>query len=43
MKVTIPVKIKNAGVSIVTDLVNDDILLLLSKEVMKKANTQSDF
>ena len=43
MKVTIPAKINNTDVSIVTDLVNDDIPLLLSKEAMKKANTQIDF
>ena len=43
MKVTIPAKISNTDVSIVTDLVNDDILLLLSKEAMKKVNTQIDF
>ena len=43
MKVTIPAKIKNTNGSIVTDLVNNDIPLLLSKEAMKKANTQIDF
>ena len=40
MRVTIPAKINSTDVSIVTDLVNDDIPLLLSKEAMKKVNTQ---
>ena len=43
MKVTIPAKINNTDVSIVTNSVNDDIPLLLSKEAMKKANTQINF
>ena len=43
MKVTIPVNINNTDTSTVTDLVNDDIPLLLSKEAMKKANTQINF
>ena len=43
MKVTIPAKINNTDVSIVTDLVNDDIPLLLSKEATKKANAQINF
>ena len=43
MKVTIPAKINNSDVSIVTNSVNDDIPLLLSKEAMKKANTQINF
>ena len=42
LRVTIPAKINSTDVSIVTDLVNDDIPLLLSKEAMKKANTQID-
>ena len=43
MKVTIPVKINNTDVSTATDLVNDDIPLLWSKEAMKKAKTQIHF
>ena len=43
MKVTIPAKINKTDISIITDLVNDDILLLVFKEAMKKANTQIDF
>ena len=43
MKVTIQAKINNTEVSIVTDLVNDHIPLLLSKEAMKKANKQIGF
>ena len=43
MKVTIPAKINNTDVSIVTDLVNDNITFLLSKEPIKKANTQINF
>lgn len=43
MKVTIPAKVNIADVSIVADLVFDNIPLLLPKEAMKKANTQIDF
>lgn len=43
MKVNIPAKINNTNVSIVIDLVNDDIPLLLSKEIMKKANAHINF
>lgn len=42
-KVLIPAKIGTSNVLIETDVVNEDIPLLLSKETMKKAGTEIDF
>ena len=41
--VKIPVKIAEPPVILSTDVIEYDIPLLLSKEAMKKANTQIDF
>ena len=41
--VKIPVKIAEIPVILSTDVIDYDIPLLLSKETMKKANTQIDF
>ena len=39
----IPVTLAGVPVMLTTDVIDDDIPLLLSKETMKKANTQIDF
>lgn len=41
-KFVIPAKISFLNIMIKTDVVNEDILLLLSKETMKKADTEID-
>ena len=41
--VDIPVKIASVPVILTTDVIDYDIPLLLSKETMKKANTQINF
>ena len=42
-KVTIPTVIADQKVMLTTDVISNDLFLLLSKEAMKKANTQIDF
>ena len=41
--ITIPTQIRNCEITMQTDVINNDLPLLLRKEAVKRANCQTDF